>query len=756
MPRKQRRVSSLDGGVEVEELSVIQHQQSVVAISNEGALGFEFGIDCNSGRVVLLGIRRPGLIAKAAPGLLKYLDRLDAIGDMSEHPHALSAEHDFRRTRAQAVEYKRVHETSTQADQEETAKLLVKHAVAMLTTTPRPYTLLFHRPTFLKNTADVRRKQTKAALSAFLAADTDGSGEVELEELIAILPADTNNRTAAEALMKEFDTDGNGRLNRAEFIRLQKHLWMREDAPPNPAAFAATNRDIIVSSVATLRKRRKARRMSTSGPSAVRHIEGMLLKKSKQGRWQQRFFATASHYLMYKKSAKSDADFIGGIDLAWSGTSITLTTHLREMDTPLAFELEIIGLDGDAHDKGVMHRERRTFTLRSTAENIPSLQSWYDALEEVRAGLAAKSRMTSQLLGAAAVKAARTVLDDTEKCQATAAEQARVAETLRAETAVREAAQRKTAFVDEQALRAEAVVLKAAREAAVLESNQLQADVAATAEQRVEAAKYTALESLRRRMEGMRSAGEARATEHAALGSSAVKAASRDHGVLHDSSSDDAQPWPRGRDVSKTAVSKSGASAMLVKAMESTFGDEPHGRGMRKAIVSKSEAAALLVHALHVACGAGDATRAAAALDAGAALEQRTHGVTPLESAVLAGSVAIVELLLAKGADPNLCDPAYPGATPLCIALNQGKGVVARCLIAHGALVSVALASSFPDGSGSGPPTAAVVVVPVHRFARMQLPHRASTIAFVLDGLGPVFNSEARREDGGRGPGWHA
>ena len=99
--------------------------------------------------------------------------------------------------------------------------------------------------------------------------------------------------------------------------------------------------------------------------------------------------------------------------------------------------------------------------------------------------------------------------------------------------------------------------------------------------------------------------------------------------------------------------------------MESTFGDEPHGRGMREAIVSKSEAAALLVHALHVACGAGDATRAAAALDAGAALEQRTHGVTPLESAVLAGSVAIVELLLAKGADPNLCDPAYPGATPL-------------------------------------------------------------------------------------------
>ena len=79
--------------------------------------------------------------------------------------------------------------------------------------------------------ANLRRKQMKAALNAFLAADTDGSGEVELEELIVILPAGTD-RTAAEALMKEFDADGDGGLDRAEFIRLQKHLWAREDSPP--------------------------------------------------------------------------------------------------------------------------------------------------------------------------------------------------------------------------------------------------------------------------------------------------------------------------------------------------------------------------------------------------------------------------------------------------------------------------------------------------------------------------------------------
>ena len=323
---RNRRVS-LDGGVEIEEPGVIQ-TQSIVTISTAGSLGFEFGIDCNSGRIVLISLRRGGLIATAAPGLLKYLDRLDAIGDMSEQPRALSAEHDFRCTTVQAGEYKRVHETSTLAEQEETARHLVQHAVKLLTTTPRPYTLLFHRPT------------------------------------LAVQPTS------------------------------------------NPATRVAANRDIIVASVATLRKRRKARRMSTVGPPTLRHLAGVLLKKSKQGRWQPRFFTTSSHYLMYKKTATSE-DFIGGIDLGWSETSITFISYPKKKDgSQRASELRVVGLDGDAHDKGLMHRERRTFTLRGSdrggeADTMTSLRTWHDALIEVRDGLAVKARALKQLSEAA-------------------------------------------------------------------------------------------------------------------------------------------------------------------------------------------------------------------------------------------------------------------------------------------------------------------------------------------------------------------
>ena len=45
--------------------------------------GLEFGVDANSGRIILVGLRKAGLIAQVAPGVLKYLDRLDGInGDV--------------------------------------------------------------------------------------------------------------------------------------------------------------------------------------------------------------------------------------------------------------------------------------------------------------------------------------------------------------------------------------------------------------------------------------------------------------------------------------------------------------------------------------------------------------------------------------------------------------------------------------------------------------------------------------------------
>ena len=55
----------------------------------------------------------------------------------------------------------------------------------------------------------------------------------------------------------------------------------------------------IATAMARFGKRRKARRMSMStGESDGNDIEVTLLKRSKQGRWQQRFFSTKAHYMV--------------------------------------------------------------------------------------------------------------------------------------------------------------------------------------------------------------------------------------------------------------------------------------------------------------------------------------------------------------------------------------------------------------------------------------------------------------------------
>jgi hypothetical protein len=51
---------------------------------------------------------------------------------------------------------------------------------------------------------------------------------VDAVELLQMLPRETD-LDAARALVARFDMDRSGALSRAEFIKLQKHLWSRED-----------------------------------------------------------------------------------------------------------------------------------------------------------------------------------------------------------------------------------------------------------------------------------------------------------------------------------------------------------------------------------------------------------------------------------------------------------------------------------------------------------------------------------------------
>jgi hypothetical protein len=148
-------------------------------------------------------------------------------------------------------------------------------------------------------------------------------------------------------------------------------------------------------------KRRRARRLSaisiaasTPGAtgatlgSAWKHdheVEGYLLKKSKLGRWQRRYFKTQSHYLLY--SLKKGSDVLGGVDLAGEGSAVASFTARDGAEC-----IRVSGLDGDDHgapDGTACAPPTRKMELRRDAsvEGSPTIAWWHTELLAAAAAL---------------------------------------------------------------------------------------------------------------------------------------------------------------------------------------------------------------------------------------------------------------------------------------------------------------------------------------------------------------------------------
>ena len=101
----------------------------------------------------------------------------------------------------------------------------------------------------------------------------------------------------------------------------------------------------------------QARRVSAVNAPPTHPIAGELLKRSKMGKWQRRWFSTHSHYLLYQR--KRGGEFLGGVDLGPTSAIELVVADGVEIG------LSISGLDGDAHSANAGEaRERRVFDLR--------------------------------------------------------------------------------------------------------------------------------------------------------------------------------------------------------------------------------------------------------------------------------------------------------------------------------------------------------------------------------------------------------
>ena len=130
--RKSKKVrrASMDGGADSGSGKMLK-----VEIAGEGSLGLEFGVDCNSGRVILVNVLDGGIVARSAPGVLESLDRLDMIASTS-----------LRVSQEEAAAYKAKHGNASDEANDAAAQKLLDKTISIIVDTPRPFTLIFHRP----------------------------------------------------------------------------------------------------------------------------------------------------------------------------------------------------------------------------------------------------------------------------------------------------------------------------------------------------------------------------------------------------------------------------------------------------------------------------------------------------------------------------------------------------------------------------------------------------------------------------------
>ena len=232
------------------------------------------------------------------------------------------------------------------------------------------------------------------------ATSTRGGGEA------AVAKAANLANALAKATFSSMDRDHSGTISKEEFTAWYCDISGAE-ASGSASAAAEAGAGVVAAdaggaaagnaaakATASQPKRtplgRKPRRAIPVAESGHTHeINGLLEKKGKGlPAWQQRWFTTRSHFLMYKVKFKS-ADFTGGVDLKGEGSTIT-----RDKS---ACTLTVKGLSAhalhSADDATVENAPLRTLTLRISKDGArrghPDIDAWYDALTESQALLRA-------------------------------------------------------------------------------------------------------------------------------------------------------------------------------------------------------------------------------------------------------------------------------------------------------------------------------------------------------------------------------